>query len=241
VPADTPQMETHPDYYVRPKNQPEPEALVSVGVAGTLDAQDRFTPSETLKDVIEGGTNTKIQGGAIEPEIARVITSDRIISDERLKELNAQAVAAEQGTTSHQEPDGMLRYNSGKHRMTLIPASFGAYTAAVLEYGALKYQANNWRKGGSWTSAIDSLQRHIDAFREGEDRDAESGLPHLAHMAFNVMILTEFFDKGFGTDDRFRYPDQLRGQRLLGQDLTFNQPPRPDEKFGAGPVPEKKS
>lgn len=126
---------------------------------------------------------------------------------------------------STERTDGMLRYNSGKHRLTLIPASLNRYTGAVLEYGAIKYDANNWRKGGSWTSAIDSLQRHIDAFREGEDFDAESALPHLAHMAFNVMILIEFFDKGFGTDDRFRYPGQPAGEQLPGRTLTFNQPP----------------
>ncbi|WP_060851317.1 dATP/dGTP diphosphohydrolase domain-containing protein [Methylobacterium aquaticum] len=119
----------------------------------------------------------------------------------------------------------MLRYNSGKHRLTLIPASLNRYTSAVLEYGAIKYSANNWRKGGSWTSAIDSLQRHLDAFREGEDFDAESALPHLAHLAFNVMILIEFFDKGFGTDDRFRYPGQPVGEQLPGRTLIFNQPP----------------
>lgn len=134
-------------------------------------------------------------------------------------------VPAAESTERTDKPDGMLRYNSGKHRLTLIPASLNRYTGAVLEYGAIKYSANNWRKGGSWTSAIDSLQRHLDAFREGENFDAESALPHLAHMAFNVMILIEFFDKGFGTDDRFRYPGQPEGEQLPGRTLTFNQPP----------------
>lgn len=139
------------------------------------------------------------------------------------KIMEGIAVPAVDGTD--RTDTGMLRYNSGKHRMTLIPASLGRYTAAVLEYGAIKYNANNWRKGGSWTSAIDSLQRHLDAFREGEDCDVESALPHLAHIAFNVMILIEFFDKGRGQDDRFRYPDQPPGQQLPVRDLTFNQPP----------------
>lgn len=122
-------------------------------------------------------------------------------------------------------PAGMLRYNTGKGRGTLIPASFTRYTTAVLEYGAVKYSANNWRQGGSWTSAVDSLLRHLDAFREGEDLDPESGLPHLSHMAFNVMILIEFYDKGMGTDDRFRYPDQPGHAQLPGRLLEFRRPP----------------
>lgn len=131
----------------------------------------------------------------------------------------------------------MLRFNSGKHRLTLIPASFTRYTAAVLEYGAIKYSTNNWRKGCRWTAMLDSLQRHIDAFREGEDCDPESGLPHLAHMAFNVMGLTEFFDKGLGTDDRFKYAGQLDGTQLPGRVLEFRQPPmqpKPEARAGAG-------
>ena len=126
-------------------------------------------------------------------------------------------------TTSHS--GGMLRFNSGKHRMTLIPASFGRYTAAVLEYGAIKYDANNWRRGGDWTQILDSLQRHIDAFREGEDFDKESGLPHVAHINFGAMVLTEFFDKNIGTDTRFRYADQPSDQERPGRELKFNQPP----------------
>ncbi|WP_204332940.1 dATP/dGTP diphosphohydrolase domain-containing protein, partial [Klebsiella pneumoniae] len=81
-------------------------------------------------------------------------------------------------------------------------------TAAALGYGAIKYSANNWRRGGSWTSGYESLQRHLDAWREGEDIDDESGLPHLAQIAFGVMLLIEFYDKGIGTDDRFRYQGQ---------------------------------
>lgn len=156
-------------------------------------------------------------------EMAKAAPAGPITQEHAEKIMEGIAVPAVDGTDRTE--DGMDRFNTGKHRMTLVPASFSRYTAAVLEYGAIKYNANNWRKGGSWTSAIDSLQRHVDAFREGEDCDAESALPHLAHIAFNVMILIEFFDKGRGQDDRFRYPDQPPGQQLPVRDLTFNQPP----------------
>lgn len=130
------------------------------------------------------------------------------------------------GTTSHQAPldNGMLRYNSGKIPLSLLPASYTYYAGMGLAYGAIKYNAHNWRRGGSWTKAYESMQRHMDAWREGEDIDAESGLPHLALAGCNLAFLTEFFDKKIGVDDRFRYPDQGADARRPGRTLTFNQP-----------------
>lgn len=133
---------------------------------------------------------------------------------------------------------GMMRFNSGKLRMSLVPASYSQYAAKVLEYGAIKYSANNWRKGGNWSEIYESLQRHIDSFREGEDFDPESGLPHLSHAAFNLMVLIEFFDKGLGNDDRFRYEGQPVGSLLAGRVLEFRLPPvqqEPEAGAGAGP------
>lgn len=130
---------------------------------------------------------------------------------------------------------GMLRYNSGKLRMSLVPASLGRYTAAALGYGEIKYSAHNWRRGGSWTSGYESLQRHLDSWREGEDIDAESGLPHLALAAFGIMLLIEFYDKGIGNDDRFRYPGQPVGALQPGRVLEFRRPPvQPEPEAGPG-------
>jgi len=117
------------------------------------------------------------------------------------------------------------RFNNGKLRMSLVPASFGRYCAAGLGYGALKYAPHNWLKGFDWSQVLDSLQRHLDAFKEGEDIDAESGLPHLALAACNLAFLIEFFDKGKGNDDRFFYDGQPRGTLLPGRVLQFRQPP----------------
>ncbi len=127
------------------------------------------------------------------------------------------------------------RFNDGKLRMSLVPASFGRYCAAGLGYGALKYAPHNWLKGFDWSQVLDSLQRHIDAFKEGEDIDAESGLPHLALAACNLAFLIEFFDKGKGNDDRFYYDGQPRGTLLPGRVLQFRQPPvQPGAAAGPG-------
>lgn len=165
----------------------------------TLEEQGMVRP--TLAEVIEASTSTVIQGDAI--------VTDRFV-----------------GRRETDTPTGMFRFNTGKAPVSLVPASYTAYCTAGLAYGALKYAEHNWRRGDKWTKVYESMQRHLDAFREGEDIDAESGLPHLALAGCNLAFLTEFYDKGLGTDDRFRYPNQPADQRLPGRVLEFREPPR---------------
>lgn len=62
--------------------------------------------------------------------------------------------------------------------------------AHVLEYGMQKYSRNNWRKGYvNRFSAADSLYRHLAKIILGEEKDEESGLPHIGHIMCNVMFL----------------------------------------------------
>lgn len=114
---------------------------------------------------------------------------------------------------------GALRYNSGKIRMSLVPPSLNTYVGSVLTYGAVKYDAHNWRKGFPWSSILDSLKRHLTAFESGEDFDEESGLPHLAHIGCNVAFLIEHFDQELGVDDRYKLAKPIK-------ELKFNDPSR---------------
>jgi hypothetical protein len=111
-----------------------------------------------------------------------------------------------------------LRYNAGKIMLSLVPSSLVRYVGAVLTYGAEKYAPHNWRKGFPWSSITDSLERHLAAWKEGEEIDPESGLPHLAHVACNAAFLIEHFDAGLGVDDRVRVPTERR-------QLKWNAPP----------------
>jgi hypothetical protein len=93
------------------------------------------------------------------------------------------------------------RHNNGKIRLSLVPPSLALYVGAVMTYGALKYDDHNWRKGFAWSSIIDSLERHLLAFKAGETHDEESGLPHLAHLACNAAFLIEHYDQDLGKND----------------------------------------
>ncbi len=75
--------------------------------------------------------------------------------------------------------------------------------AEVAGFGAGKYSKLNFMKGYDSSLSYDALQRHLHGFWNGEDRDPESGLPHLAHAGWHCMALLSFFSRRLGADDRY--------------------------------------
>jgi hypothetical protein len=65
-------------------------------------------------------------------------------------------------------------------------------TAWVHKLGADKYGAWNWRETGVCASTyVNAILRHLNAWRDGEDLDPESGISHLAHIACSCNILLD--------------------------------------------------
>ena len=87
--------------------------------------------------------------------------------------------------------NSFMKFDDKKPRMQLVPASLGIACAEALTYGAKKYKVNNWRKTKDIECYISALTRHLDAWRSGEDKDEESGLSHLCHMAANLAFIIE--------------------------------------------------
>lgn len=73
--------------------------------------------------------------------------------------------------------------------MELLDPKFLQAIAEVLTYGAEKYDAHNWRQGIDTDRLYGALQRHLNAFWDGEDIDPESGHHHLAHAGCELMFL----------------------------------------------------
>lgn len=94
-----------------------------------------------------------------------------------------------------------LKFDSGKPRMALVPASLGVEVAKVMTYGAKKYKVNNWRKVQSQEPYINALERHLAAYKNGEMNDPESGLSHMSHIACNAAFLLELLDKPLIQED----------------------------------------
>lgn len=84
-----------------------------------------------------------------------------------------------------------LRYNTGKPELSYILDAMPALKdmVAVMEFGAKKYDRNNWCKGFPKEKLLDSLLRHVDKFYSGEDIDPESGLSHVGAIMCNSMFL----------------------------------------------------
>jgi hypothetical protein len=76
----------------------------------------------------------------------------------------------------------------------------------VLEFGAKKYAAHNWKLGDGfkYSRLLNSLLRHIFAYMRGEDTDPESGLSHLAHAGCNIVFLLYYnkYKTKYNNDDR---------------------------------------
>jgi hypothetical protein len=92
--------------------------------------------------------------------------------------------------------------------MNLLSREALEQTAMVMAFGKEKYAAHNWRKGFAWSRPLSAAMRHLMAFNDGEDKDPESGLSHLAHAACCIMFLLEFEKTHKDLDDRFKPTDK---------------------------------
>jgi Domain of unknown function (DUF5664) len=74
-----------------------------------------------------------------------------------------------------------------KRRYELIEPEFLAVLADVMTWGLTKYPKDNWKHVD--LNHMGSILRHIEAHRNGQILDPESGLPHLAHATARIMML----------------------------------------------------
>lgn len=84
------------------------------------------------------------------------------------------------------------KFDIGKLEYGLLPPLALAETVKVLTFGAQKYERDNWQKvPDSKRRYFDAMQRHVWAWKQGEQIDEESGIHHLAHAMCCMMFLYE--------------------------------------------------
>ena len=84
------------------------------------------------------------------------------------------------------------KFDNGKLQYGLLPPQALKATVDVLTFGAQKYEPNNWiHVSDSKRRYFDALNRHLWAWKEGEQLDPESGKHHLAHAMCCLMFLYE--------------------------------------------------
>lgn len=87
--------------------------------------------------------------------------------------------------------------------MHLIPGSAKAYMAMAFLEGALKYGKYNWRVAGVRSSIyLDAMERHMEKYKNGENIDQLTKVPHLASIMACCAIILDADLVGKLTDDR---------------------------------------
>jgi len=101
-----------------------------------------------------------------------------------------------------EEADDAGHFDTDKPELQWLPFGPLADIARVFQYGAGKYGRGNYQKGMKWSKLIGSALRHLYAFMDGEDKDPESGLSHIAHAGANVIMLLYTIQHYPQKDDR---------------------------------------
>lgn len=101
-------------------------------------------------------------------------------------------------TPPETNPKAARAVADGKAPLQYLEPAANAPTARVLEHGAEKYGYRNWRVDPiSLRTYLGAVQRHIDAMKEGQWLDPDSGQPHFAHIGANVHVVMDA--KAYGT------------------------------------------
>ena len=87
---------------------------------------------------------------------------------------------------------GGRKFDGGKLQYGLVPPLALKATVEILTFGAEKYEPDNWKfVPDSKRRYFDAMQRHLWAWKEGEQNDPETGKNHLAHAMCCLMFLYE--------------------------------------------------
>lgn len=109
----------------------------------------------------------------------------------------------QEGTEDEKDPHGLspsdpgAKLDGGK---LIVDQILGMFSHALEEvarvgtYGAGKYSVGGWQHvPNGKTRYADAGMRHWLRYKQGEDVDPESGLPHLAQCAWNALAVLELY------------------------------------------------
>ena len=104
---------------------------------------------------------------------------------------------------AEENPKYVQAQKEGKAPLERLERSADEQVALVLQHGADKYGARNWRKDKIRVSTyVAAVRRHIGAINDGEDIDPDSGMHHMAHIGANVHVFLDALAHDMVIDDR---------------------------------------
>lgn len=130
-----------------------------------------------------------------------IIADDPFIKelDNARKEIEKLTATPLNELKASQDPSctGGRKFDGGKLEYDLLPPTALENVVQVLMFGAEKYEIDNWRrvpnaKRRYWNAA----QRHMWAYKNGEQTDPETGVHHLAHAVCCLMFINDLDNTG---------------------------------------------
>jgi hypothetical protein len=186
------------------------EAPYHPGYEGAVFSTSVYQPLEATSISIGSGDTITLNGWAAQP-VSTLNTDPKPdyhstpIDWTKLVVDGSGTSGGNVSITSESTKSGSaMKFDGDKLPVNLLSTEALLQTAAVLKFGADKYHAHNWRDGFAWSRPLAAAMRHIMAYNDGEDKDPESGLSHLAHAACSIMFLLEFEKTHPELDDRYK-------------------------------------
>jgi len=87
--------------------------------------------------------------------------------------------------------------------ISVIPTASLLHLGEVMKLGANKYGPFNWRETPVPAETyMDAAMRHLLSWQDGENKDPESGMSHLAHVMACMAIIIDAEENGMLDDNR---------------------------------------
>ncbi len=139
-----------------------------------------------------------------------IVLDGYIVVWEENDTLNNSIEAEEKKEDGGKREDEGKKYDSNKPMVGTLCRVFPNALLAIgncIEFGTHKYpDPANWQKvDGAFLRYQDSIMRHYLKFLAGQERDSETNLLHLSHMAWNTLAILELYLKEHKDD----YADEL--------------------------------
>ena len=126
--------------------------------------------------------------------ISNALDTLKMTTSKQYVELIQDTVGATDPNGKDQHTAG-AKCDAGKNRMGLVLKGFSRAVQDMCQvgtFGAAKYTPEGWKDVPDGEARyMDALLRHLFAHMSGELKDSDSGLPHLAHAAWNVLAIAE--------------------------------------------------
>lgn len=136
------------------------------------------------------------------------IKKDPLVDEEDIIRVQQQLALYEEFGEVPRKPRMEFPHNwpglpAKKQSYSMVPPIAITSLAEALEDGANKYGCMDWRNTGiAAEDYADRIQRHLLAWRSGEDRAPDSKVHHMAHIMADAAILIDAESKGVINDDR---------------------------------------